>query len=100
MTAERDFILLMYNDTTSAPTPEMWPVYLDGLRTRGVFDGGSAIGPGETFRRDGAARGISDLLGGYVRVRAPNLAAVRELLADNPVFECGGTVEIRELPRE
>ncbi len=100
MTGERDFIFLMYNDATSPLTPEMWPVYFEGLRTRGVFDGGSAIGPGEAFRREGTAREISDLLGGYIRVRAPDLTAARELLTGNPVFECGGTVEIRELPRE
>jgi hypothetical protein len=100
MTADRDFILLMYNDTTSPLTPEMWPIYLEGLRTRGVFDGGSAIGSGETFQRDGKSREISDLLGGYIRVRASDMAAARDLLAGNPVYECGGTVEIRELPRE
>jgi hypothetical protein len=100
MTTECDFILLMYNDTTTPLRPEMWPAYFEELRTRGVFDGGSAIGSGKTFRRDGAVRGSSDLLGGYIRVRAPDLAAACELLAGNPVFECGGTVEIRELPRE
>jgi hypothetical protein len=99
MTTERDFILLMHNDATNELRPEMWPVYFEALRVRGVFDGGSAIGPGETFRRAGIASAISEQLGGYIRVRARDMTAARELLAGNPVFECGGTVEIRELPR-
>jgi hypothetical protein len=100
MTAERDFILLMYDNTTRPPTREMWPAYLEGLRARGVFDGGSSIGPGEAFRRDGTPREIASLLGGDIRVRAPDVAGVRELLAGNPIYECGGTVEVRELPRD
>jgi hypothetical protein len=37
-------------------------------------------------------------LAGYIRVRADNLDEAKSLLAGNPVFEAGGTVEIRELP--
>jgi hypothetical protein len=99
VTAEQDFILLMHDDMTASPTPAMWATYLAALRERGVFDGGSAIASGKTVRRDGAAAGISDHIGGYIRVRAPDLAAAEALLAGNPVYECGGTVEIRELPR-
>jgi hypothetical protein len=32
-------------------------------------------------------------------VNAENLAAAKSLLPGNPVYEAGGTVEIRELPR-
>jgi hypothetical protein len=32
-------------------------------------------------------------------VTAQSLAAARSLLAGDPVYEAGGTVEIRELPR-
>ena len=38
-------------------------------------------------------------LGGFIRVGAESLADVDALLAGNPVFENGGTVEIRELPK-
>ena len=38
-------------------------------------------------------------LSGYIRVQAETLEAAKKLLEGNPVFEAGGTVEIRELPR-
>jgi len=95
-----DFILLMHNDATTALSPDMWPPYFASLQTRGIFDGGSAIGPGATFRKDGAPGDTSTHLGGYIRVRAADLTAARAYLTGNPVFESGGTVEIRELPRD
>jgi hypothetical protein len=96
----RDFILLMHKDTTAAPSPEMWSSYFSLLRGRGVFEGGSSIGAGEAFRKQGTPGNASAHLAGYIRVRAKSLADAEDLLAGNPVFECGGTVEIRELPRE
>ena len=37
-------------------------------------------------------------LAGFVRVSAKDLDEACTLLAGNPVYEAGGTVEIRELP--
>jgi len=42
---------------------------------------------------------ISRQIAGDIRIRAENLNAARELVIGNPVYEAGGTVEIRELPR-
>jgi hypothetical protein len=95
-----DFILLMHDDATTAPSPEMWPAYFADLRERGIFDGGSAIGAGEAFRKQATPGPASDHLAGYIRVRAASLIEASDYLAGNPVFECGGTVEIRELPRD
>ena len=95
-----DFIFLMHNDATTEPSPDMWPPYLASLQARGIFDGGSAIGPGAPFRKKGVAGDVSAHLGGYLRVRAADLTAARAYLTGNPVFESGGTVEIRELPRD
>lgn len=92
--------MLMHNDSVTQPTPEMWSSYLSFLRGRGVFEGGSSIGRGRAFREDGAPGKASEHLAGYIRVKAESLSSARELLAGNPVFECGGTVEIRELPRD
>ncbi len=94
----REFILLMHNATTEA-TAEMWSAYFSLLHGSGVFEGGSAIGEGETFRRHLAPGHVSRHLVGYIRVQAESLMKAREFLKGNPVFECGGTVEIRELPR-
>lgn len=96
----RDFIMLMHDDAPARPSPEQWTAYFAFLRSRNAFEGGSAIGPGETFRKQGVPAAPSSHLGGYIRVRAGTLGAARELLSGNPVFESGGTVEIRELPRD
>jgi len=93
----KDFILLMHND--AAKSGGDWESYFKSLRERGVFDGGSAIGDGAAFRKAGGAQ-IGAPLGGYIRVRAESLDAAKDYLKGNPVYENGGTVEIRALPRE
>ena len=97
-----DYILLMHNDVPAenAASAEAWAGYLAGLRASGCFDGGSAIGGGVSVTKDGSPRRIAETLGGYIRVRAGSLDEVRRYLRGNPVFEAGGTVEIRELPRD
>jgi hypothetical protein len=93
-----DFIFLMYND--GRPTAEDWEPYLNKVRASGAFEGGSSIGNGLCFRKDGTSRAITKNLGGYLRFTAKDLADAQRFLAGNPVFEAGGTVEIRELPRD
>ncbi|MCB1053389.1 MAG: hypothetical protein KDC71_22495, partial [Acidobacteria bacterium] len=76
-----------------------WDSYLDTLRATGRFEGGSAIGDGQSFRKEGTPAALTLELDGFFRVRAANLAEVVVLLDGNPVYEAGGTVEIRELPQ-
>jgi hypothetical protein len=94
-----DYILLMHDDATAPVKVDAWGPYIAGLRAAGVFDGGSAIGPGVSMRKTGAAAAITASLGGYMRITADTLEEAQSRLAGNPVFEAGGTVEIRELPR-
>ncbi len=95
-----DFILLMHGDAGQSVTPDLWPPYLAKLRELGAFAGGSAIGGGMVLRKDGASRPVSAQLSGYIRIQAVDMAAAAALVAGNPVLECGGSVEIRELPPE
>lgn len=97
-----DFILLMHDDTSApaADTAAAWGTYLADLRARGAFAGGSSIGDGVCVRRAGNPPAVTRHLTGYIRVRAPSLEQARELVHGNPVFESGGTVEIRELPED
>jgi len=95
-----DFILLMHNDNSTEPADEMWSSYFNSLSKKGVFEGGSAIGVGACFRKQGMAAAKNAHLAGYIRVQAASLADAALLLVGNPVYECGGTVEIRELPRD
>ena len=39
-------------------------------------------------------------LSGYIKIQANSLSHAQELVIGNPVFEAGGTVEIRELPKD
>ncbi len=94
-----EFIMLMHDDAIDRTTDEMWSAYFTFLRERKAFEGGSAIGKGDAFRKQAPAGKVSQHITGYIRVQATSLEAARELLPGNPVFECGGTVEIRELPR-
>lgn len=93
-----DYILLMHDDAPPS-SAEKWAHYLELLRGAGRFAGGSSIGDGVCARKDAAPRSITANLAGYIRITALDLDDARTLLAGNPVYEAGGTVEIRELPR-
>lgn len=94
-----EFLMLMHGDAPTPEEPAAWAPYLSLLNAAGVLRGGSAIGTGLCFRRVGATPEISRHLAGYVKLEAPSLEDAQRLLAGNPTYEAGGTVEIRELPR-
>ena len=82
----------------AAYDPDQWARYISQLRSTGKFDGGSSIGQGERLRKGQLSQPSDTHLSGFIRIRAANLDGAKELLAGNPVYEAGGTVEIRELP--
>jgi hypothetical protein len=92
-----DSIFLMHDDAIG--DDKAWGPYLDRLKQDGFFEGGSAIGGGVCARRSGELPPVTSHLIGYIRVNADGINQAKSLLAGNPVFEAGGTVEIRELPR-
>ncbi len=91
-----EYIFLMHDD--GHDDDDEWTPYLSTLKKRGSFEGGSAIGNGICVRKSGTVPSLTHLAG-YIRVRAVNLDHAKTMLAGNPHFESGGTVEIRELPR-
>lgn len=93
-----EFILLMHNDY-DGQHEAAWDRYLAFLSAEGALRGGSAIGSGVAMRRTGKAADVTPHLAGYVKIEARDLDHARLLVAGNPVYEAGGTVEIRELPR-
>lgn len=94
-----DYILLMHADAP-AQRSEDWAAYFSRLRQAGAFQGGSAIGGGFCASKSASAPDITRHLSGYIRIQAPDLEHARALVIGNPVFEGGGTVEVRELPRD
>ena len=93
-----EFMFFMHADAPRT-RDEDWPPYFAKLRAAGVFEGGSAIGAGSCERKHGAPPPLSKQISGYIRVTAKDLAEARAWLVGNPIYEAGGTVEIRELPR-
>ena len=96
-----DYIFLMYNDANDDGHSRVdeWAAYIGKLQQVGVFQGGSAIGAGICMSKSGTPPGITPQLSGFIRVQPENLNRARALVQGNPVFEAGGTVEIRELPK-
>ena len=97
-----DYILLMHDDARQSPradTDAAWGRYFEALTKSGRFLGGSALGGGKCFALSGATREITAHITGYIRVQADSIDDAKRFLEGNPVFEAGGTVEIRELPR-
>jgi hypothetical protein len=97
-----DYLLLMRDDAPDLESEESsdgWGRYIARLQASGNFQGGTAIGAGVCARKSGGAPAITGHLVGFIRVGADSLDHARTLLTGNPVFEAGGTVEIRELPR-
>lgn len=98
-----DYMLLMHRlpeDTAGGGTDPEWGAYLTQLRATGRFQGGSSIGGGVCVRKAGTAPPITAHLSGFMRISADDLEDAQAMLTGNPVFENGGTIEIRELPRE
>ena len=98
-----DYLLLMHDDAPDreqAESGEQWGSYLAVLRASGNFDGGSSIGPGMLFRKGLATLVVKGKLSGYLRIRARSLEEASGFMAGNPVFEAGGTVEVRELVKD
>lgn len=96
-----DYILLMHNDVPAdSDRSSEWGAYFAKLRQAGVFQGGSSIGDGVCASKAASAPQVTQHLAGYIRVRATDLEHARQLVIGNPVFEAGGTVEIRELPSD
>ncbi len=97
-----DYILFMHNDApnqaSEVESSAAWNQYLEFLHRSGCFEGGSSIGSGATYSRSGEPGPVASHLTGFIRVRAGSLEDARRFLAGNPVYEAGGTVEIRELP--
>jgi hypothetical protein len=91
-----EYIFLMHGNANDDETA--WAPYLRRLEQSACFQGGSAIGEGICVRKFGATPSVTAHLTGYIRVVADSFDHAKSMLAGNPLYEAGGTVEIRELP--
>ncbi|MET3118424.1 hypothetical protein AAKU64_002656 [Undibacterium sp. GrIS 1.8] len=98
-----EYILFMYNDAVdvvAAADGALWGRYFQQLETTGKFNGGSSVGGGLFLNKHGTEKVSHSDVTGFVRVNAKNLEDAQQFLRGNPVYEAGGTVEIRHLPRD
>jgi hypothetical protein len=99
----KDFIILMFDDAVHkniAEDDEKWGAYFSRLRASSGFEGGSSVGLGTRFRQGHAETSSATDINGFIRVRAESIAKAKEFLLGNPIYDAGGTIEIRELPRD
>jgi hypothetical protein len=98
-----EYLLLMHGDSRDpelAGNGELWASYLGRLRASGRFDGGSSIGTGAIYGKGREPVAVTNGVSGFLRIRAASLDEASSFLAGNPVFEAGGTIELRELLRD
>ncbi|MFY0612154.1 MAG: hypothetical protein JXQ99_11550 [Hyphomicrobiaceae bacterium] len=93
-----DFILLMHNDAKVDVAATGWQPYLHRLQMAGKLRGGSAIAGGTCFRREAQPAPLTGEIVGFIRIEADDMIEAEGLLEGNPVYEAGGTVEVRMLP--
>jgi hypothetical protein len=104
--------LYIYRGGDSSGTPEQmqqtmqaWTSWLKGLAEKGhIKDMGNPLEPGgKTVRgkakavTDGPFAEAKDLVGGYTLLTAKDLGHAAELAKGCPVFESGGSVEVRPI---
>lgn len=74
-----DYILFTHDDASSDDLGD-WDTYLQILKQKGVFEGGSAISGGVCMRKGAAAPDITAHLAGYIRVTAATMDEAKSLL--------------------
>ena len=91
------YLALMPNNADVEPAADAWERFIAAAGASGLFRGGSAIG-----NRRVVGPGVPDTtrhVGGYMRFDADDIAPLLALLEQHPVVNCGGSVELCELPK-
>ena len=98
----RDFILIMHNDAEQADqiVDSSWADYFQSLKSQGAFIAGVEFGDGFCMVKKKPAPPPTSMLGRYIRVQARTMRDAAQLVEGNPIFEAGGTVEVRALTRQ
>lgn len=94
-----EYLLLMHTDIVRDERADDWESYFKKLEQWGVLKGGSEIGSGVCCRKEGDAGALSSHLNGFIKIEVSDIEAAKACLEGNPVYEAGGTIEIRALPQ-
>ena len=102
-----EFMLLFHSAPYSAEQMQasipQWQDWMGGIAAQGIMTGanrlaydGHVVKPGHIVT-DGPYVETKEMLGGYIIVKADNLAHAVELSKGCPVFSVGGNVEVRPI---
>ncbi len=94
------FLLLMHTDNAKKTEPKHWEAYFAKLKANGNFGGGSSIGGGLSFKNGVVSESTSHWLAGYMVINANDMNHAKSLVDGNPILIAGGTVELRDLPKD
>lgn len=85
---------------------QRWRGWIAELAKAERFKGGEPLEPGgkvmagtKRVVTDGPYAEAKDVVGGYLLVEADNLGVATELAAGCPIFDAGGSVEVRPIVR-
>ncbi|MSU47829.1 MAG: transcription initiation protein [Opitutus sp.] len=105
-------LLFRHSQEGPDPTPEQmqeimgrWMAWMKGMGARGEFAGANRLqetgcvlrAPGGANLTDGPFVEAKEIVGGYVLVNAPSLAAATAIARGCPGLEHGTIVEVREV---
>jgi hypothetical protein len=109
-----DFLFLFRSERTgSNPSPEdmqrslqKWGEWIQGLSANGAFkagepldSGGKVVAGPKRVVTDGPFVESKEIVGGYLIVTAKSVDDAAEISKGCPIFEQGGSVEVREIRR-
>ena len=71
-----------------------WDPFFKMLRDGGHLVGGSALDHGITIKNGVFGPAQTPTIAGYIVIQAKNLDAAKNIMAQNPIHQAGGTVEL------
>jgi hypothetical protein len=82
-----------------------WKSWIEELTKKGIYRGGERVIRTDAAVVDGASRKIisgpyfanNETVGGFIGIKAENLAQAIEITKDCPIFNFDGKVEVREV---
>ncbi len=93
-----DFLLLMHDDALSEDDVRLGGLIWPGWKLRACYAGAAPSAAAYARARMARRPRLRAHLTGFIRIEARDLRHAQSLLAGNPTYDAGGTVEIRELP--
>lgn len=79
---------------------ENWDEYFTMLRDGNHLIGGSALDHGIAIRDSTLSEAVSKTITGYIVIQVESLERAKEIMAQSPIHQAGGTVELFPLVKD